>query len=553
MRGHNDKSWLGRLFSRKQLPDYGLNEDVQPAHTAANLDLASELPDSQLYEAGGMADWPDPVFDIDADGYRTIHNCAPVIESVDKRGIRIAKLNWTVHGTGARAEAIASIVNQINGWADMIKWLNWAEIDGVRFMQIKTKAAREIGGLADEPYLVPDFFMGGRRKFKAGGSIQWDGNNLVATFKTTGETTRSPERLPKDQFIIHRPGAGSSPEGDLNISVATYRIAYAWEEAQKNIAAHSELFGVPIRVFKGKLDKVRPDKVSGITTERLNRIKAMTHNKTLMLADAEMIELLEPKGQGFKDMVEYARYLEGVLDLMFLGNQLTSDVKDAERTGNTSVHLEEESEAVFGGAMQIAESLNRHLLPWIIKRNPHLPPLGEGEYEPFLWPQPAEDDDAEQEDDASIEVDDEDIDGTDDELSLIPDDQKADFKEMGFKSAGKWMLFTKEVQQQIEEYKVKGFPPLYRYTTAHDSRVRPNHAALDGFVLTKNAFIRRELAPPNGFNCRCNIVKLSAAENKRLFEAQVERLGSPAKAISHFNNRAVPGGGHRDTGYTQKN
>ena len=33
-------------------------------------------------------------------------------------------------------------------------------------------AAREIGGLADEPYLVPDFFMGGRRKFKAGGSIQ---------------------------------------------------------------------------------------------------------------------------------------------------------------------------------------------------------------------------------------------------------------------------------------------------------------------------------------------------------------------------------------------
>lgn len=356
-----------------------------------------------------MANWPDPVYDIDPDGYRTIHNCLPVIESVEKRGIRVAKLNWSVVGEGARADAIREIIAQAHNWTDMIKWLNWADIDGVRFMQIKSAPARDGG----EPYIVPDFFMGGRKKFKAGGDVQWDGRKLVRIKRTTGQASVEAAKLPAWQFIIHRPGAGSNPEGDSNIGIATYRIAFSWEEALKNTDAHMELFGVPIRVFKGKMDKVRADQVSGLLQDRAARLKLLKTNKQLVLSDEEMLDLIEPKGQGFVDMIGYAQYLEGLLDQLFLANQLTSRVDDAGRTGDTGVHLSEESEAIYCTAMQIAEALNRHLIPWIIRKNPNLPELADGEYEPYLWPEPPQED---------AEFDDQDIMLEDDGVSAPEDD-----------------------------------------------------------------------------------------------------------------------------------
>lgn len=392
------KGWQTR---RKVLPDYGINEQaIRPSRDGSIVDLAAELPVSSLFEAGGMASWADPIFEIDQDGYRLIHNCFPVIESVEKRGTRIAKLNWTVSGKGARADAIAEIVAQSKNWAAMIKWLNWGDVDGVRYMQIKTAPARAGG----EPWVVPNFFMGGRKKFKAGGTIQWDGRKIVETFESTGQTSRAPRKLPLWQFIIHRPGGGSSPEGDTSVAIALYRIAFSWEEALKNTDAHMELYGIPIRVFKGKMDKVRPTQIAGLLEDRANRLKLLKNNKQMVLEDQEMLELIEPKGQGFKDMIEYAKYLEGLIDQMFLANQLTSTVNDASRTGNTAVHLSEESESIYCGAMEIAEALNRHLLPWIVRKNPNLPDLEEGEFEPQLWPEPPEEDD--ETDDQSIRVED---------------------------------------------------------------------------------------------------------------------------------------------------
>jgi len=392
------KGWEKR---KKQLPEYDQSmQSIGNAGDGSTIDLAGELPVSSLFEAGGMANWPDPVYDIDPNGYRTIHTCLPVIESVEKRGIRIAKLNWTVIGDGKRADAIREIISQVRNWTDMIKWLNWADVDGVRFMQIKSAPARDGG----EPYIVPDFFMGGRKKFKAGGDIQWDGRKLVRVQRTTGQATVETAKLPAWQFIIHRPGAGSNPEGDSNIGIATYRIAYSWEEALKNTDAYMELFGVPIRVFKGKMDKVRADQVSGLLQDRAARLKLLKTNKQLVLSDEEMLDLIEPKGQGFADMIEYARYLEGLLDQLFLANQLTSSVTESNRTGDTGVHLSEESEAIYAGAMQIAEALNRHLLPWIVRKNPNLPELADGEFEPYIWPEPPQE--AEEDDSQDISVED---------------------------------------------------------------------------------------------------------------------------------------------------
>lgn len=391
----------------KQLPDYSQAEaDMPSAGNGDTTDLAAELPVSRLFEAGNIASWPEPVYDIDRDGHRLMQNCLPLIKSVDKRGTRIAKLNWTMMGGIERASAASEIIKQSRGWTDMIKWLTWADVEGVRFMQIKSAPARDGG----DPWIVPDFFMGGRRKYKAGGDIQWDGRKLVRVYKNTGAAEVSYAKLPAWQFIIHRPGGGSNPEGDMNIGVACYRGAYSWEEAHKNIDAHMELFGVPIRVFKGKLDKVRPDMITSTLQDRAERLKLLKFNKQMVLDDEELLDLIEPKGQGFKDMLEYCRYLEGLFDQLFLANQLTSSVTDAHRTGDTGVHLSEESESIYCGAMQIAESLNRHLIPWIIRKNPDLPPLADGESEIYLWPEPptedSEDDDQDigAEEDTSIEI-----------------------------------------------------------------------------------------------------------------------------------------------------
>lgn len=401
------KGWQTR---RKQLPDYDRQSAAinQTLSGGDRTELGAILPSTRLVEAGNIADWPDPVYDIDPNGYLVIHNCAPVIETVEKRGARIAKLNWSIIGNGARADAFREIIDQARGWVDMLKWLSWADIDGTRFMQIKSAQAREG---STQPWIIPEFWMGGRKKFKAGGDIQWNGRSLVRVQRTTAAANTSPAYLPQWQFIIHRPGAGSNPEGDSSLAVAVYRIAYAWEEAMKNTEAYMELFGIPIRIFKANFGKIRPDQITDTMESVVGRLKLMKENKQGVITDGEMLDLLEPKGKGFTDMIEYAKYLEGLLDQIFLANQLTSSVSDAGRTGDTGVHLNEESESIYCSAMQLAESLNRHLFPWIARKNPDMPELADGEFEPYIWPEPPVEEDTE--DDVSITVDTEEPDPTD--------------------------------------------------------------------------------------------------------------------------------------------
>ena len=48
----------------------------------------------------------------------------------------------------------------------------------------------------------------------------------------------------------------------------------------------------------------------------------------------------------------------------------------------------------------------------------------------------------------------------------------------------------------------------YEYNTVGDDRVRPAHAALDGFRAAKGDPIWTTLWPPNGFNCRCTTIRI---------------------------------------------
>lgn len=48
----------------------------------------------------------------------------------------------------------------------------------------------------------------------------------------------------------------------------------------------------------------------------------------------------------------------------------------------------------------------------------------------------------------------------------------------------------------------------YKYVTVGDDRVRPEHAALDNVTLPKNDPFWDRFTPPNGWNCRCQLIPI---------------------------------------------
>lgn len=65
-------------------------------------------------------------------------------------------------------------------------------------------------------------------------------------------------------------------------------------------------------------------------------------------------------------------------------------------------------------------------------------------------------------------------------------------------AAGKWHEFS----QYADRY-------YLQYRTAKDERVREEHAILDGITLPMDDEFWDEFFPPNGWNCRCDVVQVS--------------------------------------------
>lgn len=66
----------------------------------------------------------------------------------------------------------------------------------------------------------------------------------------------------------------------------------------------------------------------------------------------------------------------------------------------------------------------------------------------------------------------------------------------------------------------------YDYVTVGDDRVRPSHEGLDGMSLPKDSPMWDSIWPPNGFNCRCDVLEVFKDEKHRVKEpVAVERNG----------------------------
>lgn len=89
-------------------------------------------------------------------------------------------------------------------------------------------------------------------------------------------------------------------------------------------------------------------------------------------------------------------------------------------------------------------------------------------------------------------------------------------------AAGRWKRFVDNADAR----------PYLQYVAVMDGRTRPAHGRLNGKVFPIDSPVWEVIGPPNGFNCRCAVRALSAAD--------LERRGLRLEADARVVQRAVP-------------
>ncbi len=96
--------------------------------------------------------------------------------------------------------------------------------------------------------------------------------------------------------------------------------------------------------------------------------------------------------------------------------------------------------------------------------------------------------------------------------------------------------------QQLRDPDVMAALPWWRYRTMEDADVRPNHAALNGFIAKADDPVWGSIYPPNGYNCRCEVEPLLDGEARG-------ELGAQAKVPGRDR---LPADGGPDEGFGRK-
>ena len=101
-------------------------------------------------------------------------------------------------------------------------------------------------------------------------------------------------------------------------------------------------------------------------------------------------------------------------------------------------------------------------------------------------------------------------------------------------------LSSAEMAAKWERFMEDGDRYNLQYRTAADGKVRPEHAALNGVTLPPSDSFWEEYYPPNGWNCRCNVVQVRKSKYPTTPHDEAMALGEEAlhrdaKGIFRFN------------------
>lgn len=390
-------SWIGRKLlrlpvvrdmARLAVEDFGHNPNLKTASSGNGRDdIGFDPPVGRAAEAGDAAEWPDPVFELDTEGHYKIRTSPPALVAFEKAGSRLAKLDWTVQGGNPkRCEQFKYMITHTPGWVEMLTWFAWARADGLRFMQIKTLDAK----LNPSEWLLPDLRGGGRLKLRAGGRIHWDGVNLYDARTAEGIILKEPRIIrERDQFMVHRPGAGSSPNGDSDLGVALVNLCGSWWDGFMADKVYKRRYNQEI--YTSGRRKIRPPNVQAsyaAAAAKMVELNASGPDGVIVVSDEDDIKLRQLQTGGLQDLWHGIEKVAGVIYLLILGTKITSDASDQSGVGSTGVGLAEELAAALKLANGIAETINADLMPWYASRNEDtLEKLGENEEECYVVPQ----------------------------------------------------------------------------------------------------------------------------------------------------------------------
>lgn len=70
--------------------------------------------------------------------------------------------------------------------------------------------------------------------------------------------------------------------------------------------------------------------------------------------------------------------------------------------------------------------------------------------------------------------------------------------------------------RQARDPDIKAVIPAFRFDSVGDADTRPNHDAADGVILRVDNIAWNRIAPPLGYNCRCQVSLVSLAQLKRM-------------------------------------
>ena len=103
------------------------------------------------------------------------------------------------------------------------------------------------------------------------------------------------------------------------------------------------------------------------------------------------------------------------------------------------------------------------------------------------------------------------------------------FVQSSAEMAGKW----EQIERDGDRY-------YLQYRTAGDSKVRPEHAALNGVTLPPSDPFWQTYYPPNGWNCRCTVVqvrktKYPVTPHEEAMQKGAQATGKDTKGIFQFN------------------
>lgn len=342
---------------------------------------------------GLIKSWEDRAYEINRDAYRVLLSNDVVVQPMHKFAERLAGMQLTVVGSGKRRDKLQEIVDRTSGVGDMLYWLAYARIEGVRFVR-KRAVLDESDGL-----FIGDFRGCGARKWKAGGNLYWAGwqADVEEPNRSIGKLEELSNGDPEDKidaegawyerkdWIVFRPGSGTNPEGDTELTYQLFLLAESAQLLDKAMRIYADRYALPRELLKQMIDALRPDEKLTLLKSGASKLAASNARKRSSMSAETVIELIEPKGTTWEFLTSYRSLMERRAHRLVFGEDITSGGQESGDRGGREQGNKQAFAAVTSFGKRIADTLTEEWLPWIAELNKdELPELADGEPTPYL-------------------------------------------------------------------------------------------------------------------------------------------------------------------------